>query len=227
MSSRRLLPQFVSSVTGRFSNRTAFSRQVAHFSSLSNNKSTTSHSVGDNDDIIDTTKSEAPRRNLGLAFVKEQGLQALAGTASDIQSKTKRRLLVEDEQKGPSVVQIREALRLRQIVEDAIEQYTSKKGALFCIQGEPIAIIDTEVSPDLKQARVFWSLPYNFLLTDHRSKRIREQTIARMQNILEKRGSVIQGIVHNQLRSYNRPPRIYFVPAEGELLRNVMRDLIL
>ena len=29
------------------------------------------------------------------------------GTASDIQMKTKRRLLVEDEQNGPSVTQIR------------------------------------------------------------------------------------------------------------------------
>lgn len=224
----RLISQFVSSgAAGRFSNRTDCSRQLAYFSSLSHTKSTSSNSVEGNDDVIDTTKSETPRRNLGLAFIKEQGQQALAGTASDIQSKTKRHLLVEDERSEPSVAQIRMAHQLRQIVEDAIEQYTSKKGALFCVQGEPIAVIDVEVSPDIKQARVFWSLPYSFLLTDHRSKQIRDQTIARMQNVLEKRGGVIQGIVHNQMRSYNRPPRIYFVPAEGELLRNVMRDLLL
>lgn len=148
------------------------------------------------------------------------------GTASDIQMKTKRRLLVEDEQNGPSVTQIREANRVRQIVDDAIEQYSSKKGTMFCIQGEPIAVIDAEISPDLKQARVFWSLPYGFLLADHLSERMRKQTIARMQNILETRGGVLQGIVHNRMRSYNRPPRIRFVPAEGELLRNVLKDLI-
>mmetsp|Transcript_754 Transcript_754/g.836 ORF Transcript_754/g.836 Transcript_754/m.836 type:complete len:228 (-) Transcript_754:239-922(-) len=223
----RHIRAFVSSgEVARYFKRKDFHRHAISLSSSWKNLSTLTDPNIENGDILDTTKSETPRRNLGLASVKEQGLQVLIGTASDIESKTKRRLLVEDEQTGPSVTQIREANRLREIVDDAIEQYTSKKGAMFCVQGEPIAIIDAEISPDLKQARVFWSLPYGFLLTDRLSSRMREQTIARMQHILEERGGVLQGIVHNKMRSYNRPPRIRFVPAEGELLRNVLKDLI-
>ena len=165
------------------------------------------------------------RRNWGLESVKEQGLSLLENTASEIQSKTKQRLLYKDEDNGPTVLQIREAHRLKILVEDAIEQYTSKKGNTFCIKSEPIAIMDAEISADLKQARVYWSLPYGVLSMESLSLESQGIIIKKMQSILDKRGGVLKGMVHAQLRMYRRAPNIRFVPADGALLNRALKDL--
>lgn len=164
-------------------------------------------------------------KNPGLASVKEQGLTVLQSTTADIISKTKRRLLLSDEDTGPTANQLREAARLKILVEDAVEKYTSHKGGLFCMMNEPIAIIDVEITEDLRQARVYWTLPYSVLLMDVSSD-VRARAIKRMQTILEERGGVLQGIVHQKLRSYYRAPKIRFVTAEGEMLRSVLKELL-
>jgi ribosome-binding factor A len=157
--------------------------------------------------------------------VKEQGIKILESLAADIQSKTKRRLLLVDEDTGPTSAQLREASRLKILTENAIEQYTSHKGGLFCIMNEPIAIIDVEITEDLRHARVYWSLPYGVLLMNTK-REVRAKAVKRMQMILDERGRVLQGLVHAKLRSYYRPPKIRFVPAEGEMLRSVLTELI-
>jgi ribosome-binding factor A len=170
-------------------------------------------------------KRYKPPNNPGLHSVKEQGIKILQSLTADIQSKTKRRLLLVDEDTGPTSTQLREAVRLKSLTEDALEQYTSHKGSLFCIMNEPIAIIDVEITEDLRQARVYWSLPYGVLLMDTK-REARVKAVKRMQIILEERGGVLQGLVHAKLRSYYRPPKIRFVPAEGEMIRSVLKDLI-
>ncbi len=177
---------------------------------------------------IESQLSRRPRLNKKLESIKEQGQRILEATILDIQSKTDRHLLVEDEDNGPTVNQLKEATRLKQLMEDAIEEYTSKRGNLFCIMSEPIVVIDCEVTEDLRQARVFWSLPFAVLMMGDGkiNQATREKIVKRMQRILDERGGVLQGLVHNKLRSYFRPPRIRFVPAEGEMLRRTLLDFI-
>ena len=185
-----------------------------------------------------TTNSNKQHNSAALQSVKEQGIKILKSTTMQIQEKTKRRLLLSAEDTGPAPEQIKEANRLKVLVEDALEEYTSRHGALFCLQDEPISIIDVEVTPDLRQARVFWSLPFSFLLDDGISQKsqrgqyrmegqeIRLKVAKRMQIILENKGGVLQGLVHRKMRRYFRPPKIRFVMAEGEMLRSVLKDLL-
>jgi hypothetical protein len=204
----------------------------------STNPSPTEHEPS----VLDTSTNKTIQ-NLALQSVKEQGLKILKSTTIQIQSKTQRRLLLSQEDSGPTPDQLREAHRLKLLVEDAIEEYTSRKGDLFCSGpgGEPIAIIDVEVTQDLRQARVFWSLPFSLLLIDvdrissgsgggrgmHRDgQEMRMRAAKRMQMILEEKGGVLQGLVHRKLRRYFRPPKIRFVMAEGEMLRAVLKEIL-
>jgi len=173
------------------------------------------------------SSSRKPRINEGLESVKEQGLKVLESTLSDIQVKTKRRLLIEDEDNGPTVSQMKEAMTIKRFVEDAVLMYTSQRGNLFCIMDEPIAIIDVEITEDLKHARVFWSLPFGVLLLgdDVIKRSTREKLTRRMQIILNERGGVLQGMTHVKMRHYFRPPKIHFVPAESEMLRAAMQRI--
>ena len=174
---------------------------------------------------VEKSKHNKPPQNQALLSVKEQGLKVLQSLTTDIQSKTKHRLLIIDEDKGPTPEQLREARRLKLFVEDAIEQYTSRKGGLFCVMNEPIPIIAVEITEDLRQARVFWSLPYGVLLMDL-DPGVRAKATQKMQQILEEKGGVLQGLVHSKMRGYFRPPKIRFVPAEGEMLRYFLKELL-
>ena len=167
--------------------------------------------------------------NPGLESIKQEGLHILTSLTRDVQSKTKRRLLLKDEDSGPTPIQLKEATRLKYLVEEALISYTSKKGGIspFCIMGEPIAIIDVEITQDLRNARVYWTLPYGVLLMNAFNREMREQSVKRMQHVLDEKGGVIQGIVSTKMRHYFRPPKLKFVPAEGEMLRNTLQDIMM
>jgi len=166
--------------------------------------------------------------NAGLESIKQEGIHILTSLTNDVQSKTKRRLLLKDEDTGPTPTQLKEATRLKNLVEEALITYTSKKGGVspFCIMGEPIALIDVEITPDLRNARVYWTLPYGVLLMNTLNRDMREQAVKRMQRILDEKGGVIQGIVSTKMRHYFRPPKLKFVPAEGEMLRSILQDMM-
>jgi ribosome-binding factor A len=165
-----------------------------------------------------------PRKNYGLESVKEEGLGILDAITKDVKMKTKQKLYLNDENVGPTITQIQEADRIQDLMEEVLEQYVSKRGNMFCVGGDPIVIVDVEVSDDLKQARVFWSLPFNVLLNEKVKRDMRGKLVQRMQYILDERGGVLQGMLHRYLRSYHRPPRIRFVQAEGEILRKFIMD---
>ena len=168
-----------------------------------------------------------PKYNKGLESVKEQGKSILEAIQTDIISKTKRRLLIEDEDTGPTIYQIKEATKLRSLIEEALEQYTLLRGNTFCILNEPIMIVDVEITEDLRQARVFWSLPLVILCSENErlDSRARNALSDKMQEILETRGGPLQAHVHNKLRSYFRPPKLRFVKAESEMLRKSLQEL--
>lgn len=159
-------------------------------------------------------------------MIKEKGLPILESIASEIQSKAKDRLLLEDQDKGPSVSQLREARRLHVLVEDAITEYSSKS-SLFCIRGEPITVIDVEISPDLREAIVHWSLPYGVMMSKELSDTSLERLTNSMQQLLHTRGGSLQRIVHNRLRKYYRPPKLRYQPARGDMLREELSELTL
>lgn len=163
--------------------------------------------------------------NPGIQSVKQMGLAILQSSTLDIQKRTRQRLFLEDEDTGPTDAQLQEATRLRDYVEDAVYTYTAKKST-FCILNEPIQIVDVEITEDLRQARIFWSLPYSVLLMDNVPRSIREKATQKMQGILETRGGPIQGIVHRKMKMYYRPPILRWVPAEGEMLRRHLKEIL-
>lgn len=162
-------------------------------------------------------------RNFRLEAIKKEGLTHLDQTAEEAAAKAAARpLFVTEEEMGPNKRQIKEATRIHQVLDEAIEQY-SKKEATFTIRGEPIMILDVEVSQDLRHARAYWALsPVTLIdLPDD----TRAEVKRRMQTILEKRGGALQALVHSKLRFYY-PPRVKFVPAEDDVLAMAMKDLI-
>lgn len=110
---------------------------------------------------------------------------------------------------GPSPNQLSEASRIFETVSNVVDRIADTTGEV-CIQGCPIVVLDAEVSPDCKQARVFWCLPLHLCdLTEARETQVRE----RMQQTLQGRGgSAIQSQVFARLRFYY-PPKLTFVPV--------------
>ena len=175
--------------------------------------------------LLSEQQQQPDKKSWDIESVKQKGMSLLETNFVNVKSQTKQRLLPSDEDGGgPSVRQIRESRRLISLMEDAINQYTSKKGNTFCIRGEPIVVVDAEVSPDMSQARIFWCLPFGLLSLKY-DRSIQREVIRRMQIILDDKGGVLKGIVHGRLRMYKRSPNIRFVPADESLLddlRNFM-----
>jgi ribosome-binding factor A len=168
--------------------------------------------------------SSQKTRNENLDFVKEQGLQLLEKFTRDIGSKTKQRLLIDDTDTGPTSYQLREAGRIKSFVQEAIDQYTSRFGKRFCIDHEPIVIIDAEVTADLRQARVYWCIPFSALISPTLSVDALETITNKMQKILDDHGGILQGMVHTRMKSYHHHASIRFVPAESSFLRETLQE---
>lgn len=169
-----------------------------------------------------TNKTQQPRRNERLEEVKDHGLSVLESITKDLKMKTRQHLFFHEDEMGPTVTQVQEANRLRDLMEEVVQQYVSKRDNLFCVGGDPIVIVDVEVTEDVRQARVYWSLPFRVLTMKRLNREKRDLIANRMQEILDKRGGVLQGMLHAHLRFYRRPPSIRFVQAESEILRKVI-----
>lgn len=181
--------------------------------------------------IVRKNKDNRPksRKNEELEAIKWEGMEALENSTKDMIRKVgNQRLLNKDEDdEGPSVRQLREAERLFRLCQQAIDEDSTSSASLR-IQGQSIVIIDVEVSRDLRQARVYWSLPYSILLRKDIPNSTLTQIQGQMQQLLQqpKYGGRIQTLVHNKLRFYY-PPKLTFVPAEQDLLRqDLLQSLI-
>lgn len=145
----------------------------------------------------------------------------LEQTAKEASVKATKPLFVSDEDEGPTAKQIQEANRIHQVLDEVIDSY-SKREATFTVRGDPIMLLDVEVSKDLRHARCYWTLPFTLLDVPDET---RAEVKRRMQTILDKRGGRLQALVHSKLRFYY-PPRLRFVPAEDDVLSMAMKDLL-
>ena len=149
-------------------------------------------------------------RNPFLKQVIAQGMPYLEACTKSVIQNAREPLVAVDT--GPSPSQISEAMTIFETVSSVVEQIADKSGELS-IQGSPILILDAEVSPDCKQARIFWCIPLH--LCDH-PEHVTDMVTTKMQAILDKRaGAKIQSHVFGRLRHYY-PPKLRFVPVPVE-----------
>ncbi|KAL7490658.1 hypothetical protein ACHAWT_000211 [Skeletonema menzelii] len=204
----------------RFARRTLLRRSCQPFSSY--------HSQSDDEVVfIDgqhvSGEQQSPHINIRLEAIKSAGMTQLHNQTQDIISRTRQPLFEDVDlvdiygNKKPSIAQIQEATRIESAVHDALATYASRYDT-FNVKGQVIDVLGVEISPDLKQARVYWCLPRVLDLKGLPSSKL-EQVVRRMQKILEERGGKIQGIVHSRLRAYY-PPKLKWVAAE-----HVSKDL--
>jgi ribosome-binding factor A len=152
--------------------------------------------------------------------IKALGMPHLEATTLEIINKTREPLFLAESEMGPSPDQLAEANRIFGVLSDVMDTF-SRRDATFSIKGEPIVIMDVEVSKDLKQARVYWTLPFSVTRYD---QHVVEQVKERMQQLLEKKGGKLQRLVHAQLRSYY-PPKLRFVPSPDDLFGESIKKL--
>jgi ribosome-binding factor A len=170
-----------------------------------------------------TDEQQSPSVNIRLEAIKTAGMTQLHNQTQDVISRTRQPLFDDVDlvdvygNKKPSIAQIQEASRIEGAVHDALASYASRYDT-FNVKGQVIDVLGVEISPDLKQARVYWCLPRVLDLKGLSSSKL-EQVVRRMQKILDERGGKIQGIVHSRLRAYY-PPKLKWVAAE-----HVSKDL--
>ncbi|KAK1747782.1 hypothetical protein QTG54_001745 [Skeletonema marinoi] len=168
-------------------------------------------------------QQQSPHINVRLEAIKSAGMTQLHNQTQDIISRTKQPLFEDADlvdiygNKKQSIAQIQEAARIESAVHDALATYASRYNT-FNVKGQVIDVLGVEISPDLKQARVYWCLPRVLDLKGLPSSKL-EEVVRRMQKILDERGGKIQGIVHSRLRAYY-PPKLKWVAAE-----HVSKDL--
>jgi hypothetical protein len=88
--------------------------------------------------------------------IKALGMPHLEATTLEIINKTREPLFLAESEMGPSPDQLAEANRIFGVLSDVMDTF-SRRDATFSIKGEPIVIMDVEVSKDLKQARIYWT----------------------------------------------------------------------
>lgn len=162
----------------------------------------------------------APIRNEALKQIKALGMTHLESTTDEVAAKTRDPLFTPENEIGPSPDQLAEANRVYSVITDVLENL-SGRDSTFSIRGEPIVIMEVEVSKDLKQARIYWSLPFSV----HKfPDNILDEVTRRMQEILQTHGGKIQRLVHARLCAYY-PPKLRFVPSEDNIFRRQMQDM--
>jgi ribosome-binding factor A len=162
--------------------------------------------------------------NPGLASVISQGASSLENNASEVEAKTKKAL---GDNKGDDPLQPRqlmEAQRILDVTTECLEEMAKGGTAgLLSVLGEPITIMEVQVNRDLKQAKVYWALPFSILLDDRIDGTVYRQLVTKMEkNILEKGGG---RQVHGRLRFYY-PPRMKFFPASNSMIHQAISDLV-
>ena len=145
-------------------------------------------------------------RNFRLEAIKKEGLPHLEQTAEEAAAKAAAKpLFITAEEMGPNKRQMKEASRMHQVLDDAIEQH-SKKEATFTIRGDPIMILDVEVSQDFRHARAYWTTPLTLIdLPDD----TRAEVKRRMQTIFIEEGWCAPGDGAFQAE--------ILLPSEGEI----------
>lgn len=183
--------------------------------------------------------------NPGLASIISQGAKSLEQTAADIQKKTRKVSLFQLQkrsslEKGISLLdprQLAEGQRVLDVALDCLDHIVSQQhGTLTERQrrslvpagdDEPIVLLDCAVNRNVRQAKVYWTLPYRLLLDERINQQIYQQLMAKVQGELvhpEGGGAkLLARHVHARLSSYY-PPRLKMVPATDEMVKQAIEE---
>ena len=161
-----------------------------------------------------------------LEKIKKEGLDQLQASASDLSNSSlgRKGLMDNPAKREVSVKQRRRAAHLERLICEVLEKMELKGDESFCCEGESIEISFVEVSPDLRHARVYWTLPLTML--DRPESDIRHYTTT-MKHHLEMGGA---GYIQKRISALMRngyPPRIRFIATDTMLSHseNVRREL--
>ena len=183
-------------------------------------------SNNNSDDNNSGNRKQTCQHNSALEAYKQAGLQQLEEISQVIVRKAHKSLLSsaaeEKDSAKPSVKQLRLASALLGVMEDIVELYCAKEPVL-CLNGEPFEITNVEVSPDLRYAQVYWTLPVTMEGKPVAQVRVATEYIQRLLEE-EKHGKKIQHYVAGRLHRFRFVPKLRFVPEDTDLTHS---DLVL
>jgi len=194
-------------------------------------------STSDDDDDDSKVEEEAPKappklaRNHGLESVIAQGMAHLKDASTFIQqSKEAKKPLfakaVTQEEEGPNTTkQLAEANRVLIAATECLERLTMRNKRsknILAIDGYPILLLHVDVNANLREATVYWALPFEILLEVNEETRMK--FTQRMQDKIDNHGggSFLQKEVHRVLSAYY-PPKLKFKPASDVLLQQLLQ----
>lgn len=191
-------------------------------------------------------------RNPGLASIISQGVKSLEETAADIQRKTRGSSLSQPQKRsaresGVSLLdprQLAEGRRILDVASDCLDAIVDDAqaggGTLTAKQrqglapaggdGGPIVLLDCVVNRNVRQAKLYWTLPYAMLLDGRIDQRVYQHLMATVQRDLvhpEGGGAkLLARHVHARLASYY-PPRLKMVPATDEMVQRAIEEYMM
>jgi hypothetical protein len=204
--------------------------------------------VDDNGDDKSSPEQYLLGPNPGLASIISQGVKSLEQTAADIQKKTRKISLFQlqkksSHEKGISLLdprQLVEGQRILDVASDCLDHIVSQqKGTLTERQrrglapaggDEPIVLLECVVNRNVRQAKVYWTLPYRLLLDERINQQIYQQLMVKVQTELVHPdgggAKLLARNVHARLSSYF-PPRLKMVPATDEMVKQAIEEYML
>ena len=179
--------------------------------------------------------------NPGLESIISQGIPTLQRTAYDIEQKTRRTSLNEPHKTGSYHLgtleprQLAESQRILDVAIECLEDIVSESenGKLtkgqndgLVLFGEPIVLLECIVNRNIKQAKLYWTLPYSILLDERINQKVYQQIVERLnKDLIKNGGSKLLGRhIHSRLSSYY-PPRIKLIPATDEMIQKAIEEL--
>eukprot|EP00934_Nitzschia_sp_Nitz4_P000330 Nitzschia sp. Nitz4//scaffold28_size193895//49523//50155//NITZ4_001639-RA/size193895-processed-gene-0.54-mRNA-1//-1//CDS//3329545904//330//frame0 len=166
--------------------------------------------------------------NPGLESVISQGQAALEQSAMYVQNQTRHASLSKPSKSAKKQTQtprqLAEAQRILDAATEALDDLAANEQNIrspWTIAGEPIVLLHVQVNANAKQAKVYWTLPYTYLM----DPRMTMEKYQKMVKILQPQlnpGDLARRVYH-RLRNYYAP-RIHLVPATQEMVSQAMTD---
>lgn len=186
--------------------------------------------------------------NPGLASVISQGMKSLEQTAEEIQYKT-RKITLSQPHRKPSFRngraaeldprQLAEGQRVLDVASDCLEQLALQKeqggwqqrsiggSNGLVLSGEPIVLLECEVNRNVRQAKIYWTLPYEILLDNRINQQLYQKIMVKVQKELVENGGaklLVRNV--NTRLSYYYPPRIKLFPATDEMVQRAIEEFL-
>jgi len=178
-----------------------------------------------------SASSQSPHKNtlapnLSLQSIKEAGISDLELITQQSLLQSRKSLIqtsstttsistnLVTKPEGPSIRQLRKAKLLHDLLLEQLDKL-SRTETTFTLLGESIDITNVEISPDLRQARVYWTLPSTMM--DKPEHVIRMATKYMHQILAEQNGSKLKHPIGQKLRNARHVPKLKFI-VENPLL---------